>query len=141
MKPSEFDILDLIPQRPPMSMIDKLMSASDRSATGVLFIRESNLFCDKGHLCESGLIEFIAQTAAAFTGYRNKTNHGGVSEGYIGAVKNLVINTLPPVHAAIQCEIVVENEIVGFTIIIGKVLYNDHVIAECEMRIVAQKPI
>jgi predicted hotdog family 3-hydroxylacyl-ACP dehydratase len=141
MNPSEFDILDLIPQRPPMAMIDKLLNAGDRSATGVLFIRESNLFCDKGHLCESGLIEFIAQTAAAFTGYRNKTNHGGVSEGYIGAVKNLVIYALPPVHATIQCEIVVENEIVGFTIIIGKVLHNGNVIAECEMRILAQKPI
>jgi hypothetical protein len=56
MNPSEFDILDLIPQRPPMAMIDKLLNAGDRSATGVLFIRESNLFCDKGHLCESGLI-------------------------------------------------------------------------------------
>jgi len=135
MNPGEFNILDLIPQRPPMTMIDKLVYADERSAIGRLFVRESNLFCEKGHLCEAGLIEFIAQTAAAYTGYRNKTNRGAVSEGYIGAVKNLVITAMPPVNAEIQCEIVVENEIVGFTIIIGKVYYANQLIAECEMRI------
>jgi predicted hotdog family 3-hydroxylacyl-ACP dehydratase len=135
MNPSEFNILDLIPQRPPMTMIDKLVYADERSAKGNLFIRESNLLCENGHLCESGLIEFIAQTAAAFTGYNNKVNSSAVSEGYIGAVKNLVVTALPPVNAEIQCEIIVENEIVGFSIIIGKVYYANQVIAECEMRI------
>jgi predicted hotdog family 3-hydroxylacyl-ACP dehydratase len=135
MNPTDFNILDLIPQRPPMAMVDKLVYASDNSAKGCLFIRESNLFFEKGHLCESGLIEFIAQTAAAFTGYRNKTNSGSVSEGYIGAVKNLIVTALPPVNTEIQSEIIVENEIVGFTIITGRVFLDADIIAECEMRI------
>jgi predicted hotdog family 3-hydroxylacyl-ACP dehydratase len=135
MDPVDFNILDLIPQRPPMAMIDKLVHADERSAQGCLFVRESNLFCENGRMHESGLIEFIAQTAAAFTGYSNKINSGTVSEGYIGAVKNLVVTALPPVNAEIQCEIVVENEIVGFTIITGKVSHEGKVIAECEMRI------
>jgi 3-hydroxyacyl-[acyl-carrier-protein] dehydratase len=138
MNPGEFNILDLIPQRSPMIMIDKLVFADERSAKANLFIRESNLFCEKGHLRESGLIEFIAQTAAAFTGYRNKTNSGSVNEGYIGAVKNLVITTLPPVNTEIQCEVVVENEIIGFTIITGSVSYEGNIIAECEMRILGK---
>lgn len=137
MNPSDFNISDLIPQRPPMQMIDKLLFADERSAKGMLFVRTSNIFCDNGQLRESGLIEFIAQTAAAFTGYRNKINNNDVSEGYIGAVKNLVITALPPVDAEIQSEIIVENEIVGFTIIIGKVFYKDKVITTCEMRILA----
>ena len=72
MQSADFDIQDLIPQRPPMVMIDKLTEAGEISATGELKVHESNLFCENGLFRETGLIEFIAQTAAAFTGYRNK---------------------------------------------------------------------
>ena len=138
MNPSDYDILELIPQRPPMQMIDRLLYADEQSAKGCLFIKESNLFCDNGMLSESALIEFIAQTAAAYTGYQNKINNNSVSEGYIGAVKNLVISSRPLVNTEITSEIVVENEIVGFTIINGKVFDQGRVIAECEMRILSR---
>lgn len=135
MNPQDYNILDLIPQRPPMQMIDMLLYADEQTAKGSLLIKESNLFCEDGYFRESGLIEFLAQTAAAFTGYRNKLHSGRVKEGYIGAVKNLVITGLPPVNAEILSEIVVENEILGFTIVTGKVFYNRRIITECEIRI------
>jgi len=140
MKPADYIITDLIPQRPPMQMIDKLIYADERSARGSLFIRDTNLFSEKGVLREPGIIEFIAQTAAAFTGYRNKMNKESVNEGYIGAIKNLLISFLPPVNTEIHSEIMLENEIVGYTIVKGKVLWEDKVIAECEMRILLQIP-
>lgn len=135
MKPSDFEILDLIPQRPPMQMIDKLIHADERSATGSLYIQPDNLFCENGLFREPGILEFIAQTAAAYTGYRNKLSQQPVTEGYIGAIKNLVVSTLPAVNKEIRSAIVVENEIVGYTIVTGKVFYEDQVIATCEMRI------
>jgi predicted hotdog family 3-hydroxylacyl-ACP dehydratase len=138
MEPKEIEIQELIPQRPPMIMIDRLTYADDRLARGSLHISPSNIFCENGHLREPGLIEFIAQTAAAFTGYRNRFNTTGVTEGYIGAIKNLSISELPKVNAGIQSEIILENEIVGFTIVTGKVFYENRVIAECEMRILGK---
>jgi len=86
-------------------------------------------------LGESALIEFVDQADAAFTGYRKAVKDTGVTEGYIGAVKNLSINELPRIGTEIQSEIEVVNEIVGFTIIIGKVSFESRLIAECEMRI------
>jgi predicted hotdog family 3-hydroxylacyl-ACP dehydratase len=135
MKPGDYKILDLIPQRPPMAMIDSLDYAGDRSARGSLSIAATNIFCNKGHLCEPGLIEFIAQTAAAYTGFMNKSTNRAIGEGYIGAIKNLVIYDLPPSGSLIQSEIVIENEIVGYTIITGKVFLEGKLLAECEMRI------
>ncbi|HJZ40488.1 MAG TPA: hypothetical protein VJ203_09000 [Bacteroidales bacterium] len=135
MNPQEFDIHELIPQRPPMTMIDKLVYVSENTGRGSLFILESNMFCENMRFRESGLIEFIAQTAAAFMGYRKKTSNSLVSEGYIVAVKNLLISFLPPINTEIQSEIVIENEIVGFTIVTGKVFFESQVIAACEMRI------
>jgi predicted hotdog family 3-hydroxylacyl-ACP dehydratase len=138
MIPSDFNILDLIPQRPPMAMIDALIAADENSARGQLYILESNLFIDNGVLAEPGLIEFIAQTAAAYTGYKNKTLNKEVNEGYIGAIKNLVIHELPKVNSSVQSEIVVENEIVGYTIIAGRVYQDNRLLAECEMRILGK---
>jgi predicted hotdog family 3-hydroxylacyl-ACP dehydratase len=135
MQSADFDIQDLIPQRPPMVMIDKLTEAGEISATGELKIHEFNLFCENGLFRETGLIEFIAQTAAAFTGYRNKIRNQKVSEGYIGAVKNLVIHELPPVGAVIRSEINIENEIIGYTIITGRIMMEQKLLAMCEMRI------
>jgi len=135
MQSADFDIHGLIPQRPPMVMIDKLTEAGETSATGELTIRETSLFFENGLFRETGMIEFIAQTAAAFTGYRNKINNKKVSEGYIGAVKNLVIHDLPPAGAIIRAEITIENEIVGYAILTGRVYLEQKLLAVCEMRI------
>jgi len=137
MDPSEYEITALIPQRRPMQMIDRLVSVSESGAKGCLFIKEDNVFALRGNLSESALIEFIAQTAAAYTGYNSAVNNTPVKEGYIGAVKNLIVHDLPPVPSEIRSEIEVVNEIVGFTIITGKVYLGNKILAECEMRILA----
>jgi predicted hotdog family 3-hydroxylacyl-ACP dehydratase len=138
MQPADFNVLDLIPQRPPMQMIDRLIYADEHIARGTLTVRESNLFCINGNLSESALIEFIAQTAAAYTGYKSKLTSGKVEEGYIGAVKNLNVYALPPVGSEIGSEIEVVNEIVGFTIITGKIFLHNKLIFDCEMRILGR---
>jgi predicted hotdog family 3-hydroxylacyl-ACP dehydratase len=138
MKPEEYSILDLIPQRPPFVMIDHLTGCSEKSARGSLFIRESNVLSHNGCLQESGLIECIAQTAAAYTGYRQLSAKKEVAQGYIGAIRNLVIYSLPAVNTEIQSEIIVDNELLGYTIVRGRISRNDMVIAECEMRILLE---
>ncbi|MGD0583268.1 MAG: hydroxymyristoyl-ACP dehydratase [Bacteroidales bacterium] len=130
-----YNILDLIPQRPPMVMIDELVCADERSAKGRFFIRESGVFCEKGFLQEGGMVEFIAQTAAAYEGFQHLTQNEKIGTGFIGAVRNLSVYSLPAVNSEINSEIVVESELLGFTIINGKVIQNDAVLAECELRI------
>ena len=125
----------LIPQKPPFVMIDRLVAAGLNTATGELAIRNENIFSDNGYLREPGLMEFMAQTAAAYTGYRKIASNEAVTEGYIGSVKNLEIFFLPPTGSLIFSEIIIENEIAGYTIITAKVRFRDDIIASCEMRI------
>ena len=138
MKPSDYEIQDLIPQRPPMVMIDSLVFAGDNTGVGKLFINESNPLCFEGYLTEAGLIECIAQTAAAYTGYSRLSQYKEVKRGYIGSVKNLKIYSLPRTRTEITTEITVENELLGFTIITGKVLCGKKLLAECELRILLE---
>ena len=139
MKPAEYDIFDLIPQRLPMVMIDKLTGAGEKTGTATFFINESNPLVFQGYLLEAGIIECIAQTAAAFTGYSMLSQHKEVKRGYIGSVKNLTIFSMPASGTEIQSEITVDNELLGFTIITGKIFQNDKLLAECEMRILTDK--
>jgi predicted hotdog family 3-hydroxylacyl-ACP dehydratase len=140
MKPEEYEILDLIPQRPPMVMIDQLTHSGKKSARGRLFIKESNVFCHEGHLQETGMIEFITQTAAAYEGYLEMSAQKEVKPGYISVIKNLVIHSLPVINTEIMSEIIVENELLGYTIITGRILQNNSVIAEGEMRFLIVTP-
>ena len=132
-------IIDLIPQRPPMVMIDKLVYSDDKKAVTSLFIKKDNIFCENGFFCEPGLIENIAQTAAAGHGIKAKTEKSDISTGYIGAIKKLKIHFLPKVNSTISTEIRMENEILGVKIISGQVRCNSNLAAECEMKIFMQK--
>lgn len=118
-----------------MVMIDQLVYTDEKSARGRLYIRESNLFSHNGKLQEAGLIEFIAQTAAGYTGYLSVSRDQPIRRGFIGSVKNLKVHSLPDVSTEIQSEIIVDTELLGYTIINGRVFQNDKVLAECEMRI------
>jgi len=135
MKPEQFNLLELIPQRPPMVMIDQLVQYNEKKSTTKFFIQKENIFCENGLFTEPGLIENIAQTAAARIGYLNKTSNIKVLIGYIGSIKNLKIFFLPKVSTEITTEVIIENEMLGFTLIHGKIISNNNVAAECNMTI------
>ena len=62
---SKDNILDLIPQRYPMVMIDSLVSYNEKQVVSQLTIREDNIFINSMGLTASGMMENMAQTAAA----------------------------------------------------------------------------
>lgn len=135
-KIEEIDILELIPQRPPFLMIDKLVSF-DKIITATKFtVREDNLFYEDGKFYEAGIIENFAQTCAARMGYINKiVNNGEVRLGFIGAIKNLKINFFPTLGDEIETSIEVMSEYFNITLVNAKSVCNGKVVAECEMKI------
>lgn len=133
MRPEEYDITELIPQRQPMLMIDRLTFAGENSARGLLFIKSSNIFCQEGLFQEAGMMEFIGQTAAAHHGYLSLSEHKEVKPGFLVQIKNFTVRSLPAADTEIFSEITVEDELLEYTCITGKVLQNNTVIAEGEL--------
>lgn len=132
------DIINLIPQKPPMIMVDKLIEFnSDRFLSG-FYINEENVLVRDGHLSEAGLIENVAQSAALMTGWETKQKslgNGTAQIGVIGGIKNMEINFLPEVHSELNTEIFVVHEVLNASIIIGTVKVGDKVCMTCEMKI------
>lgn len=128
-------ITELIPQRKPMLMINELLY-SDESKTVTSFkIEESNIFICEGRLSEYGLIENIAQTAAARTGYIAMETGGAVPVGFIAGIKDLKIFGLPEISDVITTEITIVDHVLGMTIITGQIICNEKILASSEMRI------
>ena len=129
------NILNLIPQKAPVVMVGNLLYADDKITHTNFTIKEENIFLEKGKFSEAGLIENMAQTAAAGAGYNSKPNNKPVQIGYIGSVKNLDIFLLPKINDEIITEITVENQLFNVTIISGKIWCNEKLVAQCEMKI------
>jgi len=135
MKNTEYRITDLIPQRPPIIMVDKIVFCDDKTTITKFFIKSDNIFCYNNKFREPGLIENIAQSAAARAGFLNKQKNGRPEIGFIGSIKDLTIYFLPDANSEITTEITFVGEVLDFTIIAGKTICNDKTVAECEMRI------
>jgi len=132
------EIQKLIPQQPPMVMVNKLISCCDGKTVSAFMVDKENIFCENGVFTEPGLIENIAQTAAAGVGYQLMSAHAADTEipiGYIGAIKNLKIHFLPPVGHEIQTEVQIEHQVMNATIITGKIRSENNLAMECEMKI------
>ena len=113
---STVDVLTLLPQRPPMVMVSRLLHCDTVVTTTELDIREDNILVEDGCLSETGLIENIAQTCAARMGYINLSLGKEVRVGVIGALRDIEIHHLPPVGATIETRIEVSDEIFGMTL-------------------------
>ena len=126
---------DLIPQRAPFVFVDNLIYIDDNSSHGSFKIPEGNIFVKSGVYTTSGMVESMAQTAAAGTGYLSRKNNKKVPIGYIGAVQKLEVFDWPPVHAEITMEISLLTNIMQVSLVSGLVKYEGKVMTSCEMKI------
>ena len=128
-------LYDYIPQRPPMVMVDELVEVAETKFVSRLTVESGNIFVDNGLLREPGIIENIAQTAAAGVGYHQISKGEPVKLGFIAAIRNLEILNLPLVGRQLQTTVEVVNKVLDMTIIKGQVVDSGNIIATCEMRI------
>ena len=129
------NIIPLIPQKHPFVMIDKLFYSDEKNTCSGFKIQSDNIFVEEGVFREPGLVENIAQTAAVRAGYIAQQANVPVPIGYIGAIKNLEIFSLPKVNDELETEITIENQIFDVTIISGRIKCKNNILAQCEMKI------
>jgi predicted hotdog family 3-hydroxylacyl-ACP dehydratase len=129
-------LLRLLPQRPPLLLLDALISCANDTTLSQFCVPADSVLVEDGHLSEAGLIENSAQTAAAGAGYgHQQAGAGAPPVGFIAAIKDLRVGALPAVGTVLSTEVVVQNRVLEFTIVRGTVRATGATFAECEMRI------
>jgi predicted hotdog family 3-hydroxylacyl-ACP dehydratase len=135
------DAAEFVPQKPPFVLVDKLLYIDQKTSRCSFTIPEGNLFADDGLYSSAGLIESMAQTAAAGTGYLSRKENRPVPLGYIGAVQKLDVYDWPPVNSTIEMTINLITNIMQVSLVSGSVSLDNRVLATCEMKIFVNNQI
>lgn len=131
-------VMELIPQKPPMVMVDGLISNDETVAVSKLNITKNNIFCSNGYFHEPGLIENMAQTAALRSGHEAMENREEPAVGFIGSVKNMTIHELPKDDDELRTKVTILTRLMNVLIIKGEVMVDKKLMAEGEMNIFLQ---
>lgn len=129
------ELYSLIPQRAPIVEIDTLYEASATEAHTGLTVSENNYFCEDGRLSEAGLIEHIAQSAAAFAGYDTYLRGEAPHLGFIGEIKKCKIYELPKVGADLHTWIEFVSDVNGVSLMKAYTMVDIRKVAECQIKI------
>jgi len=127
-----------IPQKPPMVMIDRIVDSTNGLVTSAFLILPGNVFCHRGRFTEAGLIENMAQTAAAAAGLKSDGDGRPPRIGFIGGIRDLVIHHYPEAGQEILTTIEVEHEVFNASVVRGTVKLNGSTIASCQLKIFLQ---
>jgi predicted hotdog family 3-hydroxylacyl-ACP dehydratase len=126
----------LIPQKAPFVFVDALVYTDDVKTRSCFKVKAGHLLMEGDCLSAAGMVENIAQTAAARVGYIAAKMNEKTPVGFIGAVKNLEVFSLPVAGDLLETEITIANHIFDVTIITGCITCNEEILATCEMKIV-----
>lgn len=126
----------LIPQKFPFVMIDKLLAFTENEITSGLTVPVENIFVENAVFQESGLIEHMAQSVALYTGYQFYLKQEPAPTGYIGSIKSIEIARLPKLGEEIETTVNVLQEFMGVTLVDISSKVNDIEIARGQMKTV-----
>lgn len=129
-------IQNLIPQKDPFVMVDKLLFFSENKVVSGLLVSEENIFSKHQTFTEPGIIEHMAQTVALYTGYQYFLKNEPAPTGYIGAIKKVEIHNLPQTSEELITTVTILHEIMGVTLVTIQTECEGNVIATSEMKTV-----
>ncbi len=129
-------INNLIPQKKPFVMVDKLFYFSEEKIVSGLTITKDNLFSKNSVFEAPGIIENMAQTIALHTGYSYYLKKEAAPTGYIGAIKKVEITKLPNIGEELVTTVIILHDIMGVTMVSASVECKNTVIATGEMKTV-----
>lgn len=130
------DIHTLLPQQEPFVMVGTLTYFERSRIKTELRIPEDNIFVNDGYFSAAGIIENMAQTCAARLGYINKyILLKDIQLGFIGALRDMEVVSLPKVGETIVTEVVIREEVFGMLLADATVMCGNRLIAKTEMKI------
>ncbi len=149
------DIKALIPQGPPFIMVDRLLDSAESATTTSFLVTADNLLTTGRKFSVGGLIENMAQTAAAGAGYAawaaggaingrvagegvvrgGSEGEGAVRGGAIVAINKLEIVRLPELGEELITTVTVTARVADIVVISGRISCGQAVVATGEMKI------
>jgi len=134
------DILKLIPQRNPIVMVDSFYGIENTVSRSSLTIMDDNIFIEFGGvLSELGMIEHVAQSAAAREGYEAICSGNKPAVGYIGAISNLKVKGSAKVGEILSTDLKPLYQLGDVILFHADVRIAELSVLECDMKVFLKK--
>ena len=85
-------IAQLLPHRPPMVLLDEVVSFAAEGITCSALVRASCLFVQDGQLATTVTIEHMAQAIAAHEGMRASAGQGPIDIGFLISCREMLVH-------------------------------------------------
>jgi predicted hotdog family 3-hydroxylacyl-ACP dehydratase len=126
----------LVPHRPPMLLIDRVMDERDASGTVEATVRPDGILTDAGgRLDRTAHLEIIAQACAAIDGYRALGGDKGVRQGYLVGVGRQVIHGDVFAGDLLRVVVTSTNILSGFSLSEGKIFRGGELVSEASLKL------
>lgn len=132
-------ILDYIPQRPPVVMVDAFYGVRGDCSHSAFTVPADHIFCRGGLLDECALVENMAQSAALRVGWQCVSAGLAVPLGFIGSVGKCDLGRKPRAGETILTTVRVVAELGGVTLAEAEVTSGGERIAACTLKIFLQQ--
>ena len=133
-------IENLIPQKHPFAMVDKIYSFAENTMVSGLKISDENIFFDGQNFVESGIIEHMAQSIALHKGYDCFLKNEKVPVGFIASLNNIEFFSLPKLNDEIKTTVTILFDSGGMTSVEVVAELNENTIAKGELKTILAPP-
>ncbi len=132
-------ILDYIPQRPPVVMVDAFYGVEGECSHSGFTVPEDCIFCRDGVLDECALIENMAQSAALRVGWLCVSEGRRVPLGFIGSVGKCVFRRRVRAGETMHTTVRVVAEVGNVTMAEAEITSGDGIICSSTLKIFLQQ--
>jgi radical SAM protein with 4Fe4S-binding SPASM domain len=130
------DVALVIPHKPPMLLIDRLLEVKERASVSEMTVREDMLFVDDNcKLDDASYPEIISQAVAAQEGFRRFGGKNPLVEGFLLGITNLVIHGTAYVGDTLSISLFKKARFGDFGILTGEVYNGEVLIARGEIKV------
>lgn len=142
----EVQLEKILPHRKPMLMVDEIKLLTEDVVETLFKVEKTNIFVNKLHFNEPGLIENIAQTCSIIVGSsyleEGQVNNSDVI-GYISGIKKMDIYGLPKVNEILISKGVLlsrfDSDQYSISTMQGTIHCNEKLLLECELNLFIKK--
>jgi radical SAM protein with 4Fe4S-binding SPASM domain len=130
------DVGHIIPHKPPMLLIDRLLEVKERASVSEMTVREDMIFVDTdGRLDDASYPEIISQAVAAHEGFRRFGGRNPLVEGFLLGIKNLEVLGESFVGDTLNISLYKKTKFGDFGILNGEVFNGEKLIARGEIKV------
>ena len=120
-----------------MLMVERFAYEDAQQCQSELTVSKDNIFVDEtGRMAEEGILEHIAQTAAAYVGKCRLDAGEEVNLGYIGVIKRCAISApMPVVGDVLHTKIQIVSQVGNITMIAAETTVGGRTVVTCRMKL------